>query len=972
MFCRPIERISIVCLLLPLLQGTSAFAQQGDALPTSEHKFTLEQVLGSPFPSSLVVAPRGSRIAWVFEKRGHKSIWVAEGPGFGAREVYQHSADDGISLSIAGFSHDSERLVFSLGSEFNTTQDIAGASETKLLSIPWQGGDAVELADVGTAVLSPVSNHAVYSRGGELWRVALDGEAEPERIVSVRGGLSQVAFAPTDGRIVMRVSRSSTSERYSFIAVYDPESPQLEYLDASIYQDGSPAWSTDGERVAFVRRLTQGGNAVLNAREFPQPDPWQIRVVDLATGEASDVLRDNEEVSYRQADVRWTSSDSLVYTSERDGWRRLYSVSFNRRRRANAISPEKAEVEEFTVSSDGDVFFTSNADDIDRRHIWVAGDQGSSRPLTTNAGIQWSPVVTADGAFVAHLGSSAIEPAHAFVRPIDGDESIRLAPDALPEDFPAAQLTEPEQVMMRATDGVEVHGQLFRPPNEFQGPHPAVMFFHGGPVRQMLLGWHYRQYYHRAYAINQYLASRGYVVLSVNYRLGIGYGREFRDVPDGGPRGASEYQDVLAGARFLRNIPDVDPERIGLWGGSYGGYLTALGLARNSDLFAAGVDLHGVHDWTQWQAWSQDAEVDVEQRAYNSSPVANLNSWQSPVLLVHGDDDRNVPFSETMRLVRELKDRDVEHELMVLPDEPHSFLRHSSWVRVAEASAGFFDRKLMDKATRTAPVRAGVARYEFDLDGTVLETFTYKPANYTGTRMIFVIHGTLRNADEYRDHSIEMGDRFGALIVTPKFDSQRFPSRKFQFGGVLNADRQAADPSEWTYALLPKLANFIRDMEDVEDLPYYIIGHSAGGQFVVRMSAFQETGAARLVAANPGSELFPTRDLPFGYGFGDLPRELSDDAALQRYLAAPLTLYLGTADNGPDEYFDRSPNANAQGEGRYQRGLACFELAKSLAEERGWEFNWRLVEAEGVIHDHEQMLNHPNAAQALFGEEPSN
>ncbi|MDA7980084.1 MAG: prolyl oligopeptidase family serine peptidase [Pirellulales bacterium] len=914
-----------------------------------------------------MASPHGSRIGWVFEKRGQKSIWVAEGPEFTAREVYTHDADDGLSLAIVGFSFDGDRLVFSLGNEFNPTQDVVGATETKLFSIPWRGGESVELADVGTAALSPVSNHAVYARGGQLWRVELDGEAKPERILSVRGSISQLAFAPADNRLLMRVSRSSTSERYSFIALYSPESPTLEYLDASIYQDSSPAWSPDGERVAFLRRLTQGGNSVLNAREYPQPDPWQIRVVELATKEASDGLRDNEEFSYRQAEVRWTTPDRLIYASERDGWKRLYAVGLNRRRRSRAVSPERAEVEEFTVGKDGQVFFTTNAEDIDRRHIWTIGRRGNARRLTSDTGIQWSPVPTADGAYVAHLGSTAVDPAHAFVRPVAGDASIRLAPEALPDDFPTEQMTEPEQVVMRAGDGMKIHAQLFRPPSELAGPHPAVMFFHGGPVRQMLLGWHYRQYYHRAYAINQYLASRGYVVLSVNYRLGIGYGRGFRDVPDGGPRGASEYQDVLAGARFLRNLPDVDQERIGLWGGSYGGYLTALGLARNSDLFAAGVDLHGVHDWTQWQTWSQGSEI-VEQRAYNSSPVADLHSWRSPVLLVHGDDDRNVPFSETVRLVRELKDRGVEHELIVLPDEPHSFLKHSSWVQVAEASASFFDRKLMAKATRTAPVRSGIARYEVDLDGTTLETFTYKPANYTGERMIIVIHGTLRNADEYRDHAMAMGDRFGALIVTPKFDSQRFPSRRFQFGGVLNADRQAADPSEWTYAMLPKLANFIRDMEDLPDLPYSIIGHSAGGQFVARMSAFQETGAERLVAANPGSELFPTRDLPFGYGFGDLPRELSDDAALQRYLAAPLTLYLGTADNGPDQYFDQSANANAQGAGRYQRGVACFALAKSLAEERGWEFNWRLVEAEGVIHDHEQMFNHPNAAQALFGE----
>lgn len=150
-------------------------------------------------------------------------------------------------------------------------------------------------------------------------------------------------------------------------------------------------------------------------------------------------------------------------------------------------------------------------------------------------------------------------------------------------------------------------------------------------------------------------------------------------------------------------------------------------------------------------------------------------------------------------------------------------------------------------------------------------------------------------------------------------------------------------------------------------MKYWIIGHSAGGQFVARMSAFQATGAERHVAANPGSHLFPTRELPFGYGFGNLPEELSSDEVLKRYLAAPLTIYIGTADNGPDQYFDSSANAMKQGEGRYQRGKACFALAKQLAKKQGWAFNWRLVEAEGVGHDHEKMFDHPKCAEALFG-----
>jgi dipeptidyl aminopeptidase/acylaminoacyl peptidase len=212
----------------------------------------------------------------------------------------------------------------------------------------------------------------------------------------------------------------------------------------------------------------------------------------------------------------------------------------------------------------------------------------------------------------------------------------------------------------------------------------------------MLLGFHYLYYYHNSYAMNQYLASRGYEVLSVNYRSGIGYGRAFREAQHRGARGASEYQDVVAGAKYLRALPKVDDKRIGLWGGSYGGYLTALGLARNSDMFAAGVDFHGVHDWSSPVAGLRVAlgQSELMKLARESSPIASVDKWKSPVLLIHGDDDRNVAFAQTVMLVRRLRDQNVEFEELIFPDEIHDFLRHADWLRAYHASADFFDKHL--------------------------------------------------------------------------------------------------------------------------------------------------------------------------------------------------------------------------------------------------------------------------------------
>ena len=179
---------------------------------------------------------------------------------------------------------------------------------------------------------------------------------------------------------------------------------------------------------------------------------------------------------------------------------------------------------------------------------------------------------------------------------LSGGEIRELAPGLIPSAYPSNQLVTPQPVVFNGADGLPIRGQLFLPRGA-TGKRPAAIFFHGGSRRQMLLGWHYLDYYHKTYALNQHLASRGFVVLSVNYRSGTGYGLEFREALNYGATGASEFNDVLGAGLYLRGRADVDPARIGLWGGSYGGYLTALGLSRASDLFAAGVDIHGVHDW---------------------------------------------------------------------------------------------------------------------------------------------------------------------------------------------------------------------------------------------------------------------------------------------------------------------------------------------------------------------------------------
>jgi dipeptidyl aminopeptidase/acylaminoacyl peptidase len=432
-------------------------------------------------------------------------------------------------------------------------------------------------------------------------------------------------------------------------------------------------------------------------------------VADVTTGQSKRIWRADEgpgsafRAVVAQNQLFWGIRDQIVFPWEADGWTHLYSVSVEGGNHT-LLTPGEFEVEHVSLSPDRrTVVYSSNQDDIDRRHIWrVDLTGGPPEAVTKGVGIEWEPSITSDGEAIAFFRSGDRRQARAAIT-FNGEEPQDLAPESMPSEFPESKLVRPQQVIFSAADGMKIHGQLFLPArSDDEERHPGVLFFHGGSRRQMLLGWHYRGYYNNAYALNQYLASRGFVVLSVNYRSGIGYGMEFREALNYGASGASEFNDVLGAGLYLRSRPDVDPERIGLWGGSYGGYLTAMGLARASDLFAAGVDLHGVHDWNvgirNFVPSYNTLEIPEQARlAFESSPMASIDDWRSPVLLIHGDDDRNVAFIETVTLVEALRDRNVDVEQLIFPDEVHGFLMHSRWLQTYRAAADFFDRKLMKR-----------------------------------------------------------------------------------------------------------------------------------------------------------------------------------------------------------------------------------------------------------------------------------
>jgi dipeptidyl aminopeptidase/acylaminoacyl peptidase len=657
----------------------------------------LAEVLALPVASGLVGARSVERFAWIENAAGVRNIWVAD-PGHAERRVTSYAEDDGVEISDLEISDDGTHLVFVRGGDSEypdeeppNTGSATEAPKPRIYLVTLKGGSPIAVDEGHSPTFAPAGDRLAYAKKGEIW--LREGDGRTRRLASVEAEVHDLRWSPDGSRLVFVDYR----DNHSFVGLLDVARAQLTYPGAALGYSVEPTFSPDGRQIAFINYAEPPPGAAPDSGSY-----WSIHVADAATGASHELWSAPAGVGGRYFETRsrnlfWSADGEIVFPWERTGWLHPYAINVAKGGAPRELTPGAFEVETFLLTPDKrSLIYAANVGNLERRHVWrraLAG--GPTVRVTTSEGTEAFP--TFAGQALAVIATDARRPAFPAL--------ARAGLPPLGRAAMAAWFVAPESVLFRAEDGMEVHGQLFH--GRGGGKRPAVVYVHGGPKRQMLPGFHPSGYYSIAYAMNQYLASRGYNVLAVNYRSGTGYGGAFRQAPGIGREGGTEYRDILAAGRWLATRNDVDSNRIGIWGGSWGGYLTALALARNSDLFKVGVDLNGVHSLLRPvpDSLSPDEQLAVRKVQWQASPLASIDHWRSPVLLVHGDDDHNVPFSQSLLLARELRARRIPFEEIVFPNERHAFFRHAHWLETLHAADRFLAERLKPPAVTGTPLR---------------------------------------------------------------------------------------------------------------------------------------------------------------------------------------------------------------------------------------------------------------------------
>jgi len=551
---------------------------------------------------------------------------------------------------------------------------------------------------------SPDGNSIAFVSGGSIWTVPAAG-GQPTRLTDSRPGPGDPRTASDrtpqwspDGKWILFETGTSG---YSSLAVVSKDGLSTNVLTTSSADEGSAAWSPNGKQIAYVERSPEHFSGRLLVADFDS-------TTGRFTGQPK-VLYTAEEDRGGGWSIRtpvWTpDGKSIALVLQGTGWNKIYLL-LAAGGTPRAITSGESEDESPVFSPDGErLAFVSNRNRPEERHIWIASIDGSrtQEVESPSAGLDAEPIWSPDGRRIYFLHSTPFEPPSIAVAPVEGGAS-KILIRTQPVNFANTGLLQPEVVRYKSKDGLEIAAILYKPLDYTEGKrYPAVLWIHGGPEGQDTLSWD---------PWNLYLAQQGYVVLTPNYRGSTGYGEKFRNlnVEDSG---GGEVEDVALGAQYLVSQGLADSGRIGIGGGSHGGTMVAYEVTKQPNVFHAAIELYGVVDrssfiertnrpsairWTAKMGGTPEQRPDVYRKANILPDVPRITA---PLLIMHGEDDPQVPPYESQEFTTALKKAGKPYLFFTYPQELHGFSERNHRLDAWRKQIAFFNHYLQPESGRS-------------------------------------------------------------------------------------------------------------------------------------------------------------------------------------------------------------------------------------------------------------------------------
>jgi dienelactone hydrolase len=698
------QRYSALMTLLIGLMATSMLHAENPP----RGSITIDRIADIKYPSAPAWSPDNTTVAFLWDAAGKQDLYMVK-PGSAPVALTNFPVDPSTLRSDIGRFEwaSSDEVMFSKGGQL---WSVSTSSPRPSRISGFEG--------VSVFTLSRDKKQIAFVRKGQIWVASLKVKTERQLTHLPEGlSVSGLAFSPDDKYVSFNSSHNDdVADPLPFngdrVKVYRSVRWDARLGIVSTFL-GDPIWiPSSGENGGAGGAQWVAGPGIVYQEFSPDRKTRMIKITTVA-GETRTLWKDYDPAYWTPTSGARTiaSPDGklVAFVSDRSGWPHLYVIPSDATSESQAkqLSVGKFGDEYPAWSSDSKRIVYAHSEDGNQMERFLSSVDvlsGKKEAIVTARGVNSEPSFSEDGSMVVYTRTAVEHPLEVYAVSAHPQATpIRLT-DSLPPGLQTADLTAPVPVHYpsRADDKKLVPATLIVNKNlDRKQKHPAIIWIHGSGADQNYLGWHpgaYRMYY----ALNQYLAQQGYVILTPDYRGSSGYSRDWA-VGDYMDLGGKETQDVAAGADYLKTLDYVDPDRIGVYGLSYGGFMTLQAITTTPTLFRCAIDVAGVGDWATWNFGAyttgrMGTPVSNPEGYDISAPVKHLDKLQRPLMILQGTNDTNVPFWETLTVIDRLEKLGKPFDMAIYPGEIHFFRRayvlRDAWRR----SEDFFDKYLMDPA----------------------------------------------------------------------------------------------------------------------------------------------------------------------------------------------------------------------------------------------------------------------------------